>query len=67
MNITDVWMRLEALAHLRELPQYSAIKKQIEGELAAYNDSIGQPKAVPAPTADVPAVDGSTTAVERRL
>ena len=63
MNITDVWMRLEALAHLRELPQYSAIRKQIEGELTAYNDSIGQPKAVPAP--EMP--EGDAPAVERRL
>ena len=58
MNISDVWMRLEALAHLRGLPQYAAIRKQIENDLAGYNASLTAP--LPAP-ASIPAPEESTS------
>lgn len=50
MNTSDIWMRLEALAHLRGLPQLGEIKRKLEAELAEYNDSLKQsaePKAPP--------------------
>lgn len=42
MNISELWMRLEALAHLRGLPQYKGIKAQLEADLAAYQDSLNK-------------------------
>lgn len=53
MNISELWMRLEVLAHLRGLPQYATIKKEVEADLAEYQDSLAKPKAVPAPR-DIP-------------
>ena len=41
MNISEIWMRLEALAHLRGMPQLAALKKKIEDELAAHNADLG--------------------------
>lgn len=51
-------MRLEALAHLRGLPQYAAIRKQIENDLAGYNASLTAP--LPAP-ASIPAPEEPTS------
>lgn len=45
MNTSDLWMRLEALAHLRGLPQLGEIKRKLESELAEYNDSLKQQPA----------------------
>lgn len=64
MNTSDLWMKLEALAHLRQLPSYGLIRKSIEDELAEYNDSLApKPVEVPRPRS-IPSAD--TTGNGRR-
>jgi hypothetical protein len=52
MNISEIWMRLETLAHLRQLPQLDALRKKIESELAEHNASL-IPQPAPVPVAPV--------------
>lgn len=44
MTTSDLWMKLETLAHLRGLPEYAAIRKSVQDEIAEYNNSL-LPKA----------------------
>jgi hypothetical protein len=48
MNVSELYMTLEVYAHLRELPQYSALKAAIEKTLKDENDAL-VPKAISAP------------------
>lgn len=54
MNVSELYMTLEVYAHLRELPQYSALKGEIEKKLKEENDVL-VPKAIPAETVKEPA------------
>ena len=54
MNISEIWMRLEALTHLRGMPQLAALRQKIESELAAHNADLG---AKPVPPADEQSIE----------
>lgn len=74
-EIEDIWMKLEALAHLRDLPHLGALRAKIEDELRAIDAELRpskeEPKAIPsAPLNEVPTGDPeplvTDEAVERR-
>lgn len=47
VNIEELYMTLEVYAHLRDLPQYAALKTEVEKKLKAANDDL-LPKEEPA-------------------
>ena len=44
LSTSDLWMKLESLAHLRGLPQFKNASKAIVAELAAHDAALA-PKA----------------------
>ena len=44
LSTSDLWMKLESLAHLRGLPQFKNASKAIVAELAAHDAALAPPK-----------------------
>lgn len=40
MDVTELYMTLEVYAHLRDLPQYAALRAEIEKSLKEANDAL---------------------------
>jgi len=40
MNVSELYMTLEVYAHLRDLPQFSALRAEIEKSLKTENDAL---------------------------
>ena len=65
LSTSDLWMKLESLAHLRGLPQFKNASKAIVAELAAHDAALA-PKTAAAPATE-PEIDHSTSTDERRV
>ena len=55
LSTSDLWMKLESLAHLRGLPQFKNASKAIVAELAAHDAALAPKTAVAAPAPEVEA------------
>ena len=64
LSTSDLWMKLESLAHLRGLPQFKNTSKAIVDEIAAHDAALA-PKPVVAPTSE--SEDAEVTDSERRV
>ena len=51
LSTSDLWMKLESLAHLRGLPQFKNTSKAIVDEIATHDAALA-PKAAAAPVED---------------
>ena len=68
LSTSDLWMKLESLAHLRGLPQFKNTSKAIVDEIATHDAALA-PKPVVAPIAVEVEPEAPTQApesVERR-